>query len=139
MNNQDEIRINLPARHKYLNVSGACINALLDHVEGLSEREQLAMGIELAVYEVCTNVINYAYGELPGRIDLSFRLMETPRRLEIDIHDTGQSFVLGEIRPPNIDEVQTRGYGLFLIHQLMDKVSYLPVEGNNSWRLVKNL
>ena len=65
--------------------------------------------------------------------------MDNPRRLEINIHDTGKSFMIEDIKIPNIEEVQVRGYGLFLIHQLVDEVTYLPKMGNNQWRLVKKL
>jgi anti-sigma regulatory factor (Ser/Thr protein kinase) len=57
----------------------------------------------------------------------------------VDLRDSGQAFDLPSIQPPNENGVQTSGYGLFLIHRLMDEVQYSPETGNNRWRLVKIL
>jgi serine/threonine-protein kinase RsbW len=133
------ILLELPANYKYLNIIGACISAILERENSLEEQEILKASLELAVHEACTNIVEHAYSGNSGRIKLYLVVMDNPRRLEIKIHDTGKSFTIEEIKIPNIGEVQVRGYGLFLIHQLVDEVTYLPEVGNNQWRLVKNL
>jgi len=133
------VRLNLPADVRYLGLLEGLIGSLLGHETGLADREARTFEVILAVHETCTNIIDHAYAGGPGRIELAFTLYDDPRRLVVDIRDTGQSFVMGEIQPPNLGAPQTRGYGLFLIHRLMDEVSYTPAEGNNQWRLVKQL
>jgi anti-sigma regulatory factor (Ser/Thr protein kinase) len=46
---------------------------------------------------------------------------------------------LPEVQPPNEKEAQTSGYGLFLIHSLMDEVRYHPWPQKNHWQLMKRL
>jgi len=133
------VRLELPAIHKYLNVIGSCIHAMLDREQSLAERDSLFYNIELAVHEACTNIVEHAYAGITGQIELAFTLTEDPRQFVIELHDRGQSFNLADVVAPNLEQPQTNGYGLFLVHQLMDEVTYYPEPGNNRWRLVKKL
>lgn len=131
------VRLEIPATHKYLNVIGSCIHAMLDREQGLAERDSLFYNIELAVHEACTNIVEHAYAGISGRIELTFTLFEEPRQFIVELRDRGQSFNLADVATPNLEQPQTSGYGLFLVHQLMDEVTYHPEPGNNRWRLVK--
>ena len=136
----DDIQLDLPATHKYLNVLGACLREMLARVEGLPDVDAFAYNVQLAVHEVCTNVVDHAYADgTSGRIVVCMELVTTPRQLVVEVHDTGGSFDPSSIPLPNLDEGQVHGYGLFLIHQLMDQVTYDPRPDGNTWRLVKNL
>ncbi|MCA9875243.1 MAG: ATP-binding protein [Anaerolineales bacterium] len=132
------VRLELPAIHKYLNVIGSCIHAMLDREQALKEQDSLFYNIELAVHEACTNIVEHAYAGISGRIEIAFTLSEEPRQFIIELRDRGQSFNLADVQSPDLEQPQTSGYGLFLVHQLMDEVSYFPEPGNNRWRLVKN-
>lgn len=133
------VRLELPAIHKYLNVIGSCIHAMLEREQSLPGRDSLFYNIELAVHEACTNIVEHAYAGVSGRIEIAFTLIEEPKQFIIELRDRGQSFNLAAIQAPNLEQPQTSGYGLFLVHQLMDEVTYYPEPGNNRWRLVKNL
>ncbi len=140
MREHDSVRLDLPASLKYLNVLGACIAEMLTRVEGLAERDIVSYNIQLAVHEACTNIVEHAYaGRNDGRIKIALMLDEQPRRLVVDIHDTGGSFDITQAREPNLDDAQLHGYGLFLIRNLMDEMSYTPGPSNNRWHLVKHL
>ena len=140
MTNGHTIHLSIPADFKYLNVVGACLTAILQHEEALLEPETVTAGVELAVHETCINVIEHAYGGIVGRITLHIQILDDPRRLEVDIYDQGNRFVLPKINPPKVeDDIQIRGYGLFLVHELMDEVKYIPQSGKNTWHLVKKL
>ncbi len=135
------IRIDIPATHQHLNVLGACLNALLERIDALSDREMLTYNLELALHETCTNIVEHAYDSCQdGRIRASLSVVDQPRRqLVVDLHDSGRSFDINGVRHPNLDSAQIHGYGLFLMRQLLDEVIYTPSKGNNHWRLVKNL
>lgn len=137
----DVIRLTVPAVQKYLNVVGACLSAMLQRVERITERESLTYNVELAVHETCTNIVEHAYGDdRNGRIDVVFSLAERPRRLVVDLHDTGQTFLdISQLEEIDLEKANISGYGLFLIYQLLDEVTYQPQSGNNRWRLVKYL
>ncbi|MCB8987612.1 MAG: ATP-binding protein [Ardenticatenaceae bacterium] len=111
---------------------------MLDREQALKEQDSLFYNIELAVHEACTNIVEHAYAGISGRIEIAFTLSEEHRQFIIELRDRGQSFNLADVQSPDLEQPQTSGYGLFLVHQLMDEVSYFPEPGNNRWRLVKN-
>jgi serine/threonine-protein kinase RsbW len=139
MSTADSVLLDLPARLESLSVLEGCVTALLSQEPDLSDRDAQTFEVALAVHETCLNIIEHAYGGQPGRVQVAFTFLDDPRRLEIEVHDTGESFDLADIQPPNLDEAHTGGYGLFLIQRLMDEVVYTPEPGNNRWRLVKGL
>jgi serine/threonine-protein kinase RsbW len=133
------VRLNLPARHKFLNVVGACLTSIMERIEPGPKDQAAAYNTELAVHEACTNIVDHAYEGRDGRLDVTFSLAEQPRRLVIDLHDNGRTFDLGAIEEIDLQDPRERGYGLFLVQQLLDEVCYFPESGNNHWRLVKRL
>jgi serine/threonine-protein kinase RsbW len=134
------IKLDLPATFKYLNVLGACVAEMLMRVENLDEPAVLTYNVQLALQEVCTNIVRHAYEDRTGgRIELTMKVAEHPRQLIIDVHDTGRSFDLATVPEPNLDEGEEHGYGLFLVRTLLDEVVYDPRPRKNHWRLVKNL
>jgi serine/threonine-protein kinase RsbW len=135
----DLIRLDLPANYKYLNVLGACIGCMLEQEKGLTDGDLVVYKLKLAAHEVCTNIVEHAYAGIGGRIFISLSLAKDPSQFVIDLVDSGRSFSMPEVRQPNQDELQTSGYGLFLIYQLMDQVVYDPQSGSNHWRLVKKI
>ncbi len=133
------VEIDLPAQPQFLHIPGASIRALLGGVEDLDVTETMLYNIELAVYETCTNVVNHAYGGAPGRIFVTLEFAEPESRLTVSIRDTGKPFDLAEATAEDPIPGQIGGYGLFLMHQLMDDVIYTPEPGNNRWQLIKQL
>lgn len=134
------VRFDLPARYTYLHLLGDCIADLLKLVEGIDDDEMLLYNIQLAAHEACTNIVNHAYGnQAEGRIKITLCLQFNPQRLTIELQDTGRPFEPEKYSSPNLDEVRIHGYGLFLIRNLMDAVTYTPSPGHNVWCLTKNL
>lgn len=133
------IQISIPASLSYLSVIGPCLRALVKESTPSSDEETLSYALELAVYEICTNIVHHAYRDFTGRIDIAFSFEEQPHRVIIDLCDTGQSFNMANISQPNLEIPQEHGYGLFLVHELMDIVDYQAEKGINRWHLVKKL
>jgi serine/threonine-protein kinase RsbW len=133
------LRVSIPATLNYLSILGPCLGAILKETTPPIEEESLPYSLELAVYETCTNIVEHAYKDTDGRIELELSIEKQPQRLVIDLYDTGHSFNMANVPLPNLDVPQEHGYGLFLVHQLMDDVSYKPENGKNHWRLVKYL
>jgi len=134
------IGLDLPAEHRYLNVVGACLAAVLEREETLAERDIVTYNVQLAVQEGCTNIVDHAYeGQAPGRIAVKLTLADGPRRLIVDLYDTGQAFDPALAAAPDLDEPQVHGYGLFLMQALMDEVRYERLADRNHWRLTKHL
>ena len=93
----------------------------------------------LSVHEICTNIIEHAYDNKGGRIEIAIYLDEQSGVLTIDLFDKGHSFDLEAVPQPDLDDVPIRGYGLFLVRELMDTVTYSSASEKNHWRLVKRL
>lgn len=134
------IRLDLPASVAYLHLLSDCISEMLNLVDGLTDRDGLTYAIQLAAHEVCTNVVNHAYcGQRAGRIPITLTLMPQPPRFIVDIYDTGSAFDPASVAPPDLDDAQVHGYGLFLVHNLMDSAVYTTEASCNHWCLTKNL
>lgn len=134
------IRLDLPAQYAYLHLLSETIAALLRQA-GAND-ELLVYNVQLAAHEVCTNIIQHAYrhrSHSDNRISIALTFHHQPPRIEIELHDTGESFT-PELAPhPHLSEAQIHGYGLFLIRHLMDHVGYTAHPDGNCWRLVKRL
>lgn len=96
--------------------------------------------VRLAVDEACTNIIKHAYADRTGEIHIE---IEVKRGwLDIRILDQGQAFD-GRMSMPQlgalIDSKRKGGLGVFLMHRLMDSVTYQTTPAGNEWRLRKRL
>jgi serine/threonine-protein kinase RsbW len=99
---------------------------------GLDESSIYAL--KLAVDEACTNIIMHAYDAQGGRIEM--RLKHVGDGVEVVIRDWGEAFDPESIPSLDVeaplDERRVGGVGLFLMHQMMDRVDFQfsGVEGN---------
>ena len=125
------------------------VRQLVDLVRSLSSnlpisssklRRQVADNFALAVSEVVTNQIQHAFlgqkGQIHGRISVG------RNRLIADLYDRGAPFQPPDspIVPVDPDDPPERGYGLRLVHGLLDRVETRRLEGGrNHWHLVKEL
>lgn len=137
---REVIRLDLPASLKYLAVISCYLNEILRTLELSEEPDVIIYNVQLAVHEVCTNIIEHAYrNTADGRFELEIAFEPESNFLEVTLTDEGGHFDLEAVPMPSLDEPQERGYGLFLVHQLMDKVTYEPDGPRNYWRLEKQL
>ena len=137
MSQQDEIRLEFPATYKYLRVVGECIRSMLELEEQTKDFEELIYNIQLAVHEVCNNIIEHAYRHCNGEIKMILAIEPTNSCFTVNIYDDGQPFDLDSVAEPDLDIPQVDGYGLFIARQLMDEVQYQLVGGQNHWYLSK--
>jgi sigma-B regulation protein RsbU (phosphoserine phosphatase) len=97
--------------------------------------------IELAISEICTNVIKHAYADSrDGQITGSITLLNNG--VQLDFYDQGESFDPNTVPRPNSNphELTEGGYGLHIVRQIMDVVSYdQDPELGNHWHLIKFL
>lgn len=144
MNKPEAICVTIPAAYKHLCIIGTHVQSLLRDIaemKGTQEEEILALSfdIELAVHEICNNIIEHAYRHENGKIVIHFSYAQATNCINIILHDTGQPFDEAEVSPPDLNAPQIGGYGLFLIHQLLDEVTYFSSTDGNQWHLTKFL
>ena len=100
---------------------------------GLTEAEVYA--VQLAVDEASTNIMEHGYGrECPNRIDITCEILADG--LKVVIYDDAEPFNPESVPEPEInvslEEVKSRGLGIFLMRKMMDEVEYesSPEKGN---------
>jgi anti-sigma regulatory factor (Ser/Thr protein kinase) len=95
--------------------------------------------VRLASEEALVNVINYAYPDKQGNIEISSDKYE--RQLVLEIADWGIPFNPLLLPEPDIESpVEKRkigGLGIYLVRSIMDKVDYRRDEDKNVLTLVK--
>jgi serine/threonine-protein kinase RsbW len=103
--------------------------------------EEAVYGVELAVDEACSNIIEHAYrGEDLGEIECTCET--THRGLKIVITDNGHPFTPSQVPKPDLssplEERRRGGLGLFFIDQMMDEAHYEFAPGENRLILIKH-
>ena len=102
---------------------------------------EIAYAVNLSIDEILTNTITYGYDDDgPHRIEIIVRL-EADALVAVIVDDSA-SFDLSETPEANfeatLEEREVGGLGLFLVHQMMDKIEYERVDGCNVVTLTKN-
>ena len=104
---------------------------------------KITYALNLSIDEVLTNTINYGYDDdEPHRIEIALR--KEADRLVVVIEDDSREFDPSG-PPPEVDFDATLedravgGLGLFLVHELMDRVDYRRADGRNFVTLTKSL
>ena len=94
----------------------------------------------LAIDEACQNIIRHAYaGVDDGKAELE--ILHKGNKLEFRLHDFAPTTDKDKIKPSRPKELRPGGLGVFLMHEVMDEVEYLPVPSGkgNLLRLLKRI
>ena len=102
----------------------------------------LAHAVNLSIDEILTNTISYGYDdEETHRIEIVVRLEDDA--LVVVIEDDSAPFDPTATPDPDLEasleERDVGGLGLFLVHQMMDRVEYEFVDGRNVVTLTKSM
>jgi anti-sigma regulatory factor (Ser/Thr protein kinase) len=113
----------LPARLEHL---GTFIAAVTEVAQAKGAGAKTVYNIELACEEALVNIINYAYPEATGNIELTCK--HEGESLLIEIVDTGMPFDVLSLTAPDtaagIEERGIGGLGIYFMKKLMDEVTY---------------
>jgi anti-sigma regulatory factor (Ser/Thr protein kinase) len=127
------------------NENGQIVEAIA-RMEKFRERcgidEHAFAGIDLAVDELLTNLVSYAFRDgASHRIDIDLDF--SGERLRIDIRDDGIPFNPLDIPPPRLDdelgEREVGGLGMHFVRNIADEISYRREANWNILRLTKNM
>jgi len=119
-----EVDIKVPNKTRYLSLIGRIGEDIARELELYrGDKETLAYHLNLVLTEAMVNAIRHAGPREPEKL---VRIMITLNAddITIRVYDDGQGFDINAIPPPNFDELEDRGRGIFLIRSLMDSVSY---------------
>ena len=116
---------------------------LIDEVtEELQLDPEIGMSLNLALEEVVSNVILYAYPEgTNGTVQIVSN--SDGQVLVFTITDQGKAFDPTQVKEADItlsaEERAIGGLGIFIVNQIMDNVSYRRENGQNILMLTKRL
>lgn len=139
INSGIELDIKVPNQTKYLSLIGRIGEDIAREIDRFSgDRETLAYQLNLVLTEAMTNAIKYGKcDKKEDKVHIVINIGENA--LLIRIFDYGQGFDINEIPAPDIDLLEDRGRGIFLIKTLMDSVQYVRNKDGNVLEMVKQL
>lgn len=110
--------------------------------EEMSLSPELIFNLNLVLEEAVSNVILYAYPKEEHQ-EISLSVQKKGNSIILILTDSGMEFDPTLIPDADItlsaEERQIGGLGIFLIRQIMNKVEYQRINGQNVLRLEKNL
>jgi len=123
-------KISLPAKLEN-------VEQMLRFVAAFAKRrgftQQRIQELELAAEEALVNVINYAYPEEAGPVEMRCDVVDD--RVKIEIMDTGIPFDPLTQGDPNLTAGtsgrKAGGLGIYYVRQMMDEVEYRREKGKN--------
>lgn len=122
------------------NLESVCAR-IRDFAEKAGADQKLLRHIELAVDEICSNVICHAYN---GQRDQTYKVCAKveEQKLVVDVIDHGISFSPSCIKKPKLEGCPTTrgigGLGIHFVKKIADEIEYgkLP-SGENRFRIYK--
>ncbi len=129
--------LTVPAQLDSLALISEFVNTATHHAK-MSERE--AWQMQLAVDEAATNVIQHAYaGVSNGIIQLTWEI--SAGELIFTLSDQGTPFDPTQVPTPDIhspfEDRQAGGLGIYLMHKLMDSVTFSFTDRGNTLKMTK--
>lgn len=117
------------------------IDQIMTAPEVVSVPEEMLFTLRLAVEELVANVVNYAYSNEEGNLEVDINVKDN--QLSITFIDHGVPFNPLVQNDPDItlsaEDREIGGLGIFLVKQVMDSVEYYFVDGKNHTVIRKKL
>lgn len=122
--------------------SGEIIECLMSSPD-MPTDEDLRFKLRLSIEETVENVVQYAYKDSIGWMEVETNLDDKALMLTVTLKDAGKPFNPLEMPDPDItlsvEEREIGGLGIYLCKQLMDEVTYRYEEGCNILTMKKNI
>jgi anti-sigma regulatory factor (Ser/Thr protein kinase) len=124
--------LTIPATYEALEA----LKPFVESVESPASEKMLSQ-ILLAIHELCVNIVQHAYAGAPGEIQLETWL--DADRVKFLIRDSAPNAYMspGNIVSPEPASLPESGWGIYIVHQVMDEVEYRRLPGGNEWLLGK--
>ena len=124
------------------NVRSAC-DFVVDFVNDVSLGDDIAFQSELAVEEICTNIVEHGYQYNGSDKKIDIVCIYSDHRLEIRIIDEAPLFNPLEMEEPDpetslFDRVDG-GWGVYFVKQYMTSVTYEVIDNHNNLVLTKQI
>jgi serine/threonine-protein kinase RsbW len=132
------VDIKVPNQTRYLRLIGHIGENIARTLRNYScDREKLAYDLNLVLTEAMANAIQHANVGDPNK-EVHIEISIVDQKLLIKVFDFGQGFDIEQYVEPR-HPLEDHGRGIYLIHTIMDEISYQPTETGNVLQMVKNL
>lgn len=105
-----------------------------------TRKEEFSLKLSLAVDEVCSNLIKYAY-KFNSKNFIKIRIEYLDHKIFVNIFDNGEKFNLMDYNSPTIQEyfskIMKNGLGITIIKSIIDEIHYKTTDDYNCLTLVK--
>ena len=132
------VDIKVPNQTRYLCLIGHIgenIALTLRNYSG--DREKLAYDLNLVLTEAMANAIVHANAGDPAK-DLHIEISIAEQNLYIKVFDFGPGFDIEQYMEPS-NQLDDHGRGIYLIHTIMDEITYLPTGNGHVLEMRKAL
>ena len=132
------VDIKVPNQTRYLRLIGHIgenIARTLRNYGG--DRDKLAYDLNLVLTEAMANAIQHANEGDPAK-EVHIEISIVDQRLVIRVFDFGEGFDVKQYVYPR-HPLEEHGRGLYLMHTIMDEITYQPTESGHVLEMVKNL
>ena len=113
---------------------GRAVDFIVEGASKLEFSDKDISQIRLAAEEIVVNIINYAYPEKAGDMQISYQIKDN-NALVVEIIDSGIAFNPLSLPEPDInaplDKRKIGGLGVYLVKKIMDDISYERKDGRN--------
>lgn len=125
------------------------INDAMEKILDFTENELHGFGcsgktkaqINIALDEIFTNIINYAYPDHAGEVEINMKVEPESNTISICFIDSGIPYNPLETPEPDInlsaEERKIGGLGIFMVKKSMDRMLYEYSNGKNKLTLIK--
>jgi serine/threonine-protein kinase RsbW len=120
----------------------AAMERAAEVARGMGFSDDRIEDLKTAVAEACINAMEHG-NKMDASTKVGVTFTVTGKNLQVDVRDQGKG--VGEVAAPDIDEKmegkeKPRGWGIFLIRNLMDEVQFGSApEGGNLVRMIIHL
>lgn len=133
-------------KHLTLNNQLSELNTLAATVEAFAEQAELDMktqfNLNLALDELVTNIINYAYDD-ESLHQIAITLSYASSLLNVIITDDGKPFDPTQQENPalnnDLEQREIGGLGIHFVRNMMDKLTYQRINEHNQLTLEKDV
>lgn len=133
------VEIRIPNQLSYLSLVGNLAEVLARNLQQYEkDGEELAYHLNLALTEALANAIVHANaGDPEKKVRVIIEISDLA--LRIKVFDQGQGFDINAVPPPDPQQLQDSGRGIFVIKALMDSVDYTRTPDGNVLEMIKYL
>jgi len=115
---------------------GTWLRSVMSDELGLDE-PNLCRELELAVHEIWMNIVEHSYSEEGGTVTITAD--REGGEVIFELFDSGCDFDPLSVPDPRPDREQVRGFGLYIVRSIMDRIVYEHTPDGNRWELTRSV